>query len=211
MFTGIVEELGQVERLTHREEAARLTVRASKVLQDCAPGASLAVSGVCLTVIDVDVASFTADVMPETLRRSSLGALRSGSKVNLERPVSVDGRLGGHIVQGHVDGTGRLVSREPGASWDVVTIELPDVLAPYVVGKGSITVEGVSLTVMALDDRQGCFSVSLIPATLATTTLGAAQPGDMLNLEVDVLAKYVERLLNHHGGAKRGDRLSAAL
>lgn len=211
MFTGIVEELGQVERLTAGEDAARLTVRARKVLQDCVPGASLAVNGVCLTVTDLDGASFTADVMPETLRRSSLGALRSGSKVNLERPVSVDGRLGGHIVQGHVDGTGRLVSREPGASWDVVTVELPDVLAPYVVAKGSITVEGVSLTVMALDDRQGCFSVSLIPATLAMTTLGAAQPGDKVNLEVDVLAKYVERLLNHQGGAQRGDRLQAAL
>jgi riboflavin synthase len=140
-----------------------------------------------------------------------LGALRSGSKVNLERPVSVDGRLGGHIVQGHVDGTGRLVSREPGASWDVLSVELPDALAPYVVVKGSITVEGVSLTVMALDDRQGRFSVSLIPATLAMTTLGAAQPGDMVNLEVDVLAKYVERLLNHQGGAQRGDRLQEAL
>jgi riboflavin synthase len=211
MFTGIVEELGQVERLTAGEDAARLTVSARKVLQDCVPGASLAVNGVCLTVVDLDGATFTADVMPETLRRSSLGALRSGSKVNLERPVSVDGRLGGHIVQGHVDGTGRLVSREPGASWDVLSVELPDVLAPYVVVKGSITVEGVSLTVMALDDRQGRFSVSLIPATLAMTTLGAAQPGDMVNLEVDVLAKYVERLLNHQGGAQRGDRLQEAL
>ena len=204
MFTGIVEELGRIEAVTAGDDAARLTVVARTVLLDAAPGVSLAVNGVCLTVVDHDGDRFTADVMPETLRRSSLGALHAGSPVNLERAVRADGRLGGHIVQGHVDGTGRIVSRDPGKRWDVVTIELPEALAPYVVEKGSITIDGVSLTVTSVDDPVGTFEVSLIPTTLEMTTLGAAQPGDLVNLEVDVLAKYVERLLNRGVDARQG-------
>lgn len=202
MFTGIVEEMGQVEQVTTDDAAARVTVRARTVLTDAIPGASIAVNGVCLTVVQHDEERFTADVMPETLRRSSLGGARSGSRVNLERAVRADGRLGGHIVQGHVDGTARIVSREPGERWDVVTVALPRALAPYVVEKGSIAVDGVSLTVAAVDDGAGSFDVSLIPSTLQMTTLGIVRPGDVVNLEVDVLAKYVERLLGRRGAGQ---------
>lgn len=195
MFTGIIEELGRVRSLDAGAGSARLTVEADRVLEGAAHGRSIAVNGVCLTVAEHGPGSFTVDVMPETLSRSSLGAVTPGSAVNLERAVRVDGRLDGHVVQGHVDGVGTVRSREPGPRWDVLTFELPRVLARYVVEKGSIAVDGISLTVTAVDDEQGTFSVSLIPTTLELTTLGAAAPGTPVNLEVDVLAKYVERLL----------------
>ena len=193
MFTGIIDELGTVESLTLGRESAVLRVRGPQVLTDATPGASIAVNGVCLTVVDHDDESFSVDVMAETLRRSSLGALRPGSRVNLERAMAASGRLGGHIVQGHVDATGEIVARELGDHWEVVTIALPDAVARYVVEKGSIAVDGISLTVASV--APGRFTVSLIPTTLALTTLGSARVGDPVNLEVDVLAKYVERLL----------------
>ncbi len=196
MFTGIVEELGRVTALALEPGSARLSVHADTVLGDVTHGASIAVNGVCLTVVQNDPDGFTVDVMPETLKRSSLGALQVGSAVNLERAVSATGRLGGHVVQGHVDGVGTVRSRDPGPRWDVVCIELPRELARYVVVKGSIAVDGVSLTVTEIDDAEQTFSVSLIPTTLDLTTLGTAQPGTSVNLEVDVLAKYVERLLD---------------
>ncbi len=192
MFTGIVEELGEVVALEPRGDSARLTVRGAVVTADAGHGDSIAVNGVCLTVAGAEGDSFIADVMKETLDRSSLGALRPGSRVNLERAVRADQRLGGHIVQGHVDGTGEVLSREPGEHWEVVRLSLPANLARYVVEKGSIAVDGVSLTVAGVTDDS--FSVSLIPTTLELTTLGRKQPGEPVNLEVDVIAKYVEKL-----------------
>ncbi|WP_159808923.1 riboflavin synthase [Cellulomonas citrea] len=194
MFTGIVEELGEVVGLERGERDARLVVRGPLVTSDAHPGDSIAVSGVCLTVTSLaGDGTFAADLMPETLEHTALGALAPGERVNLERAMGVDGRFGGHLVQGHVDGVGTVLSRDPGERWDVVTIALPAALARYVAHKGSITVSGVSLTVSAVaDDR---FEVSLIPTTLAQTTLGALAPGAPVNLEVDVLAKYTERLL----------------
>ncbi|MFI0367994.1 riboflavin synthase [Actinomadura sp. 1N219] len=193
MFTGIVEELGEIVLIEPSDGSVALTVRGPLVTQDAAHGASIAVNGVCLTVVDVKDEAFTADVIKETLDKSSLGALTPGSKVNLERPVRLSDRLGGHLVQGHVDGVGEIISREPGERWDVVTVSLPPALGRYVVDKGSITVDGISLTVVeAGADR---FSVALIPTTLALTTLGHKKPGDPVNLEVDVVAKYVERML----------------
>ncbi|MEW9527978.1 riboflavin synthase [Microbispora sp. NPDC049125] len=193
MFTGIVEELGEVVAVEPLGRAARLTVRGKTVTGDAGHGDSIAVNGVCLTVAGIDGEAFTADVMKETLDRSSLGALLPGSRVNLERAVRADQRLGGHIMQGHVDGTGTVLSREPGEHWEVVRISLPAGLARYVVEKGSIAVDGVSLTVVGVDGES--FSVSLIPTTLELTTLGRKGPGDPVNLEVDVIAKYVEKLL----------------
>jgi riboflavin synthase len=194
VFTGIVEELGEVVVVNRLPgQAARLTVRGKAVLADARPGDSIAVSGVCLTVVDVDGDTFGADVMQETLDRSSLGALAPGDPVNLERAATLQTRLGGHLVQGHVDGTGRLVDRQPAEHWDRVTIEVPPDLVRYVVPKGSVAVDGVSLTVAAVDGRS--FTVGLIPTTLDRTTLGRKRSGDPVNLEVDVLAKYVERLL----------------
>ncbi|GAA4555910.1 riboflavin synthase [Planotetraspora kaengkrachanensis] len=192
MFTGIVEELGEVVAVEPQADAARLSVRGKVVTGDARHGDSIAVNGVCLTVVDVQGDAFTADVMKETLDRSSLGALRAGSRVNLERAVRADQRLGGHIVQGHVDGTGRVLSREPAEHWEIVRISLPADLNRYVVEKGSIAVDGVSLTVAAVDAES--FAVSLIPTTLGLTTLGGKQPGEPVNLEVDVIAKYVEKL-----------------
>ncbi|POM24048.1 Riboflavin synthase [Actinomadura rubteroloni] len=193
MFTGIVEELGEITAVEPLADSARLAIRGPLVTEDAVHGASIAVNGVCLTVVETRDGIFTADVMKETLDRSSLGALKAGSRVNLERPVRLNDRLGGHLVQGHVDGVGTLISREPGERWDVVTFSLPEDLARYVVDKGSITVDGISLTVVeATKDR---FSVSLIPTTLDLTTLGHKVPGDPVNLEVDVVAKYVERML----------------
>ncbi|MBO4272286.1 riboflavin synthase [Microbispora triticiradicis] len=192
MFTGIVEELGEVVALESLGDSARLTVRGPVVTGDARHGDSIAVNGVCLTVAGAEGDSFAADVMKETLARSALGALRPGSRVNLERAVRADQRLGGHIVQGHVDGTGEVLSREPGEHWEVVRISLPAGLARYVVEKGSIAVDGVSLTVAAVGDDS--FAVSLIPTTLELTTLGRKQPGEPVNLEVDVIAKYVEKL-----------------
>ncbi|MGW7575546.1 riboflavin synthase [Streptomyces sp. NPDC054765] len=205
MFTGIVEELGEVVAVENLGDAppattggvpgrsARFRLRGPVVTEDAKHGDSIAVNGVCLTVVDTADGEFTADVMAETLNRSSLGALVAGSRVNLERPMALGGRLGGHLVQGHVDGTGTLVERIPGEHWEIVKIALPAALSRYVVEKGSITVDGVSLTVVdAADDY---FTISLIPTTLALTTLGIKKAGDPVNLEVDVLAKYVERLL----------------
>jgi riboflavin synthase len=202
MYTGIVEELGEVVGLEHLEGAARITVRGPLVISDAAPGDSLSINGVCLTVTAAHDGTFTADVMAETLSRSSLGDLRPGSPVNLERSVRPDGRLGGHLVQGHVDGVGVLISRSPAEHWDVVRISLPEGLVRYVVEKGSVGVDGVSLTVTATSDAEGppWFEVSLIPETLRRTTLGRKLPGDTVNLEVDVIAKYVEKLL---GGSVR--------
>ena len=204
MFTGIVEEVGV---LLAREEsggvgpdadAARLRIRARKALEGVALGDSIAVNGVCLTVTGSDGEEWTTDVMAETLRRSSLGGLGAGDPVNLERAVTPHTRLGGHLVQGHVDGVGTVVTRTPGEHWEVVRVALPPELARYVVEKGSITVDGVSLTVSAVspaDDPEPWFEVSLIPTTLRETTLGSVPPGSPVNLEVDVIAKYVERLL----------------
>ncbi|GAA1906342.1 riboflavin synthase [Lapillicoccus jejuensis] len=193
MFTGIVEELGEVLALEPGPDSARLRVRGPLVVSDAAHGASISVNGVCLTVTDHDAKSFAVDVMAETLRRSSLGVLAAGDRVNLERAMAADGRFGGHVVQGHVDGVGRIERRQPGDRWEVVEVSLPADLARYVVEKGSITVDGVSLTVSALHATS--FEVSLIPTTLGLTTLGHKGVGDLVNLEVDVLAKYVERLL----------------
>jgi riboflavin synthase len=216
MFTGIVEELGEVVAVERLPDAARLTVRGPLVTAAASHGDSIAVNGVCLTVTDSSDKTFTADVMAETLHRTGLGGLSPGSPVNLERPVELGGRLGGHLVQGHADGTGEILSRTPGEHWDVVRIATPPGLARYVVLKGSITVDGVSLTVSALGgpasaghpDGAGSpggagspastepwFEVSLIPTTLEMTTLGRLQPGSRVNLEVDVIAKYVESLL----------------
>ena len=193
MFTGIVEELGQVVAIEHGAESAVLRVRGPVVSSDATHGCSIAVNGVCLTVVDHREGTLSFDVMAETLSRSSLGALEVGHPVNLERAMAVTDRLGGHIVQGHVDGTAELVQRVPGDRWEVVRFSLPAGVARYVVEKGSITADGVSLTVSALG--ADFFEVSLIPTTLALTTLGHKQVGDVVNLEVDVIAKYVERLL----------------
>lgn len=193
MFTGIVEELGQVTAVENLGDASRFRLRGPLVTQDAKHGDSIAVNGVCLTVVEHEGDEFTADVMAETLRRSSLGALTAGSPVNLERPTAVGARLGGHIVQGHVDGTGTVLERTPSEHWEVVRISLPAHLARYVVDKGSVTVDGISLTVV--EAGPDFFTVSLIPTTLELTTLGRKQPGEPVNLEVDVIAKYVERLL----------------
>jgi riboflavin synthase len=194
MFTGIVEELGEVVAVVPQaDDSARLTVRGPLVVSDAGDGDSIAVDGVCLTVTEHDATTFTADVMAETLRRSALGSLRVGSPVNLERPVTLATRLGGHLVQGHVDGTGALLDRQPAEHWEVVRVGLPADLGRYVVEKGSITVDGVSLTVV--DVSSDSFTVSLIPATLERTTLGRKRVGDLVNLEVDVVAKHVEKLL----------------
>jgi len=194
MFTGIVEETGQVVRLTDTGgDSAVLAVRGPLVTSDARHGDSISVNGVCLTVVDNDGGVFTADVMGETLRRSSLGSLRVGSQVNLERAATLGSRLGGHLVQGHVDGVATILGREPAADWEIVRFALPAELRRYVVEKGSIAVDGVSLTVMAVDDTS--FAVGLIPATSKLTVLGSKQPGDPVNLEVDVIAKYVEKML----------------
>ena len=197
MFTGIVEEVGTVAGLLDQGESARLRIRGAVATDGARHGDSIAVNGVCLTVADLDGDTFTADVMAETLRRSALGDLAEGSPVNLERALPAGGRLGGHIVQGHVDGVGRLLTRTPGEHWDDLRFALPAALARYVVEKGSIAVSGVSLTVTGVsppDSSEHWFGVSLIPTTLDGTTLGGLDPGAPVNLEVDVLAKYVERI-----------------
>jgi riboflavin synthase len=199
MFTGIVEDLGEVEAMEHLPDSARITVRSVTVTEDARPGDSIAVNGVCLTVTSLDAGNgtFSADVMGETLRRSSLKEIVPGAKVNLERSVRAADRLGGHLVQGHVDGTATILARTPSAHWEVVRVSLPTDLDRYVVHKGSIAVDGISLTVSAAG--QGWFEVSLIPETLKRTTLGTKGPGEAVNLEVDVIAKYVEKLF---GGAR---------
>jgi len=193
MFTGIVEELGELRSVSRQGDSAVLRIRGPLVSEDLAPGDSVAVNGVCLTVVDRADGGFTADVMGETLARTALGDLGPGSPVNLERALRSDGRFGGHVVQGHVDGTTTVLDRSPAERWEVVTLALPPELARYVVHKGSVTLDGVSLTVSAV--LEDAFQVSLIPTTLERTTLGRRAPGERVNVEVDVLAKYVERLL----------------
>jgi len=197
MFTGIVEELGAVVALEDQGDAVRLTVEGPLVTSDVKLGDSVSVNGCCLTVAVRDAEQLTFDMMRETLDKTSLGALSEGARVNLERAVTPTGRLGGHIVQGHVDDTGALLRRTPSEHWDVVEVSLPGPIARYVVPKGSITVDGVSLTVV--DVGAESFTVSLIPETLSRTTLGLKQPGDPVNLEVDVIAKYVEKMLQERG------------
>ena len=193
MFTGLVEEIGVVEELEQLDDAVRIAVRAPKVTEDAAPGDSIAVDGVCLTVVDNANGTFTADVMRETLDRSRLGTYQTGSEVNLERALAAGQRMGGHIVQGHVDGVAEVVSRTPSEHWEVVCFTLPQQLDRYVVEKGSIAVNGTSLTVSAVGE--GYFEVSLIPTTLRDTTAGELAPGDPVNLEVDIVAKYVEKMV----------------
>jgi riboflavin synthase len=195
VFTGIVEELGELLDRVERPDAARFTISGPLACSDARSGDSIAVNGVCLTVVDVDGGVFTADVIGETLRRSSLGPTRIGNRLNLERAAKLGDRLGGHLVQGHVDGTGTVLSRtapREAAPWELVRIGMPAALARYVVEKGSITVDGVSLTVIEVTRDE--FAVGLIPTTQELTTLGVRRPGDLVNLEVDVIAKYVERL-----------------
>jgi len=197
MFTGIIEELGTVDEIEQLSQAARLRIRGPLVVADAVHGSSIAVNGVCLTVVEHDGEGFSADVMAQTLEASGLGSLVPGSRVNLERAVRADARLGGHIVQGHVDGVGHVLSVTPDEHWTIVRVELPESLARYVVAKGSITVDGVSLTVSEVSpvgEDEPWFSVSLIPTTQDLTTLGSLSRGQSINLEVDVLAKYVERL-----------------
>jgi riboflavin synthase len=193
MFTGIVEELGEVVEITGDGESGRLAVRGRVVTADARHGDSIAVNGVCLTVVQTRGDVFTADVMAETLKRSDLGQLRAGDRVNLERAATLGTRMGGHLVQGHADGTGTVLSKVPGREWTAVRFSLPPGLSRYVVEKGSITVDGVSLTVVGVAEES--FEVGLIPTTLALTTLGHKEVGDPVNLEVDVIAKHVERLL----------------
>ena len=193
MFTGIIEELGTVESVEDQGDAVRLTVAASTVLEGTGLGDSIAVNGCCLTVVSQAGTTWTADVMKESLDRTSLDGVRPGDRVNLERAVTPEKRLGGHIVQGHVDGVGQVLSRTPSEHWEVVEVSLPRDLARYVVDKGSITVDGISLTVVEVTDDS--FTISLIPETLASTTLGNRAEGDTVNLEVDLIAKHVERLL----------------
>lgn len=194
MFTGIIEELGTIESIETQAGGARLRVRAKTVLSDAFEGSSIAVNGVCLTALDLRPDSFAADLAPETLRRTNLGDLRPGSAVNLERPVSLGSRLSGHIVQGHVDGTGELISLEPlgNENW-WLKIEIPRELDRYLVYKGSIAIDGISLTIAALE--QCVLSVTIIPHTYQNTTLRFYQPGARVNLECDILAKHVEKLL----------------
>jgi riboflavin synthase len=193
MFTGIVEELGTVAEVVDQGDAIRLTVQAATVLEGTGLGDSISVNGCCLTVSELGDGRWTADLMQETLDKTSLRGVAPGDRVNLERAVTVDKRLGGHIVQGHVDGVGTVLGRTPSEHWEVVEIALPGGLGRYLVEKGSITVDGVSLTVV--EAGEASFTVSLIPETLARTTLGFRGPGDRVNLEADVIAKHVEKLL----------------
>ena len=194
MFTGIVEELGTVAGVEDQGDALRLTVRATTALDGTRLGDSISVNGCCLTVAALDGDTWTADLMQETLDMTSLRGVAPGDRVNLERAMTPEQRLGGHIVQGHVDGVGTVVRRDPSEHWDVVTVSLPADLARYVVPKGSITVDGVSLTVVEVG--ADWFTVSLIPETLSRTTLGTRAPGDRVNLETDVIARHVEKLLS---------------
>ncbi|WP_276652970.1 riboflavin synthase [Corynebacterium vitaeruminis] len=204
MFTGIVEELGTVEGIEQLGDSIRLRIGARKVLEDARNGDSICVNGVCLTVVEFTPEYFDADVMQESLDRSSLGRLAVGSPVNLERALAANGRLGGHIMQGHVDGVTTLLSRQHSEHWDVLRFALPEALAPYVVEKGSIALNGTSLTVSSRGIDY--FEVSLIPTTLAETTHGRLKVGDLVNVEVDVLAKYVENMMNRGGGAVGVDK-----
>jgi riboflavin synthase len=195
MFTGIIEELGTVLAIEKQQDAIRLTIGAKKVLSDLGRGDSISCSGTCLTAIEIDDKGFTADVMLETLKRSSLSEVKVGDPINLERAMSATTRFGGHVVQGHVDGVGEVVSREPSENWEWVRIRVPQELLKYVVHKGSITFDGISLTV---NDIEGdVIGLSLIPETLTVTTLGYKQPGALVNVEADILAKHIEKLMEH--------------
>ncbi len=195
MFTGIIEELGKVKGIEQQDDAIRLTIECKKVLGDLKRGDSISCSGTCLTAIEIDENSFTADVMLETLKRSSLSEVKIGDVINLERAMNHDTRFGGHIVQGHVDGVGEIISRDKSENWDWVKIRIPADLMKYVVLKGSITIDGISLTVNEVGAEH--IAVSLIPETLTVTTLGYKKPGDKVNVEADVLAKHIERLLQY--------------
>ncbi len=207
MFTGIIEELGSVERVEASKDAVRLTVRGPLVVADAGHGDSISVSGVCLTVVDRTADTFTADVMAQTLAMSTLSGVTAGTPVNLERAALVGGRLGGHIVQGHIDGTSTLLAITPGDAWRVLRFSLSPELAPLVTSKGSIAVDGVSLTVSEISpasDAEQWFDVSLIPETLTATTLGKRSVGDHVNIETDILARHVERMLDlAAAGSKR--------
>lgn len=222
MFTGIIEEIGEITAIAESGDGWRLTVRAPKAAADAVHGESIAVSGVCLTVVGSTAETFDADVMKQTLDVAALGTASVGTRVNIEKAMPVGARLGGHIVQGHVDGTGVVLEVRPGAQWSVLRISLPDDLAPLVVDKGSISVDGTSLTVSAVSppdpstgsgtqDGSGTqgghwFEVSLIPETLAATTLGTRAVGDRVNLETDILARHVERLLAFRAAPEGGSR-----
>jgi riboflavin synthase len=193
MFTGIVEELGRVKAIEPQADALRLTIEGPLVVSDANRGDSIAVCGTCLTVVEHDATSFTADVMQETLNLTSLAGIKVGDPVNLERAMTAATRFGGHVVQGHVDGLGEVISRTPSENWELVQVRIPKQLMKYVVLKGSITIDGVSLTVNEVGDD--FIGLSLIPETLKLTTLGSKQPGDKVNVEADVMAKHIERLL----------------
>ena len=193
MFTGIIEELGEVIGIEQQPDALRLTIKCKKVLEDLKRGDSIACSGTCLTAIEIDDHSFTADVMMESIKLTSLSEVKIGDPINLERAMNASTRYGGHVVQGHVDGVGEFVSREKSDNWDWVRIRIPRELLRYVVMKGSITFDGISLTVNEINDD--VIGLSLIPETLAVTTLGRKEPGNKVNVEVDVMAKHIERLL----------------
>lgn len=208
MFTGIIEEIGEITAIAPAGDGWRLTVRAPKAAADAVHGESIAVSGVCLTVVASTPDTFDADVMRQTLDVAALGDAQVGTRVNIEKAMPVGARLGGHIVQGHVDGIGEVLEVRPGAQWSVLRVSLPDDLAPLVVDKGSISVDGTSLTVSAVSPSTGSgthwFEISLIPETLAATTLGARAVGDRVNLETDILARHVERLLAFRETATEG-------
>ncbi|WP_138315227.1 riboflavin synthase [Rhodoluna limnophila] len=193
MFTGIVEELGKVRSIEVLEDALRLTIEGPTVVSDVKRGDSIAVSGTCLTAVEFDSETFTADVMQETLRLTSLNGIKVGDPVNLERAMTAATRFGGHVVQGHVDGVGEIISRQASENWEWVRVSIPEQLMKYVVLKGSITIDGVSLTVNEVGNNW--IGLSLIPETLALTTLGSKKPGDKVNVEADVMAKHIERLL----------------
>ena len=213
MFTGIVEEIGEIAAVEPSGDGVRVTVTGPKAVSDAAHGDSISVGGVCLTVVDQGDDWFTADVMKQTLDMSTLAGVAPGRRVNLERATAAHGRLGGHIVQGHIDGTGEVLEVRPGAQWQVLRISLPADLAPLVVDKGSIAVDGVSLTVSAASrasEAQAWFEVSLIPETLTATTLGGRVAGDRVNLETDILARHVQRLLSFTSAAPAASAVPAA-
>jgi riboflavin synthase len=200
MFTGLVAELGKVTAITRGERSSVLTILAPLLTPDLSVGDSIAVNGTCLTATSLTIDSFTADVMVQTLSLTSLGSLEVGSAVNLELAAKMDMRMGGHIVQGHIDGVATVVSRIPGEKWEEFIIEIPAHLSKYIVNQGSITIDGVSLTVGAIEDADNHVTLWLIPETLAKTNLSLKSPGDIVNVEVDILAKYVERLITKGGG-----------
>lgn len=193
MFTGIIEELGRISSVTPLADAIRLEVQGPLVVSDLSRGDSVSVNGVCLTAVEIEADRFSADVMQETLNLTSLANIKEGDPVNLERAMTAATRFGGHVVQGHVDGLGEIIARDPGENWERVTVRIPRELMKYVVLKGSITIDGVSLTVNEVGED--FIGLSLIPETLRLTTLGSRQPGDKVNVEADVMAKHIERLL----------------